>query len=540
MSTRISAGQISLPTDRWFIPLAVLLAATALLRLPSYSEPPWYGDEGIFAAVAHGMLVGGRLYADVWDSKPPLIFLVYALTLKLFGPQVFPLRLATTAVVLATQVILFLIGRQLSGLRRGLLAAAIFGLLTGVPFWEGNLALTEVFMALPLSSAVLWYVWREERSGEGTASLQRDVLTYGGVGLLIAVGTLFRQTGGVLLLTFIAWVLAVHRFRLRRLAILCLAFALPWGGTSLYFLLQGTFAAYWYANVGFFLIYIPSGYRLSGLDRFFIALPSLTVLLWLLIRRQRLRESRLLPFLLLWFTTALAGALIAGRPYGHYLIQAFAPLALLLASIRLPLSLRAGATLVPGLVAVQTAWLLFGVYHSFVHLYRANSPGYYVNYVKYILGIKSERLYNDFFDWHVNRMFRMQAALEAAGARGRTAFIWGEYPWLYVIAGLKPVTRFPTSAYAQDTPLHWPEFKAALVKERPEFIVVAGDAKIPFPFLESFIAEHYQSVGWVQGSRIYRIVEESFDDVPSGAGVVERRRRALGNAGIPDQEPPIP
>jgi 4-amino-4-deoxy-L-arabinose transferase-like glycosyltransferase len=531
----MNAGILRVLGDRrWAIALGLLLLATALARAPPYIEPLWYGDEGIFAAVAHGVLTGGRLYADAWDSKPPLIFLVYALTLKTFGPEMWPLRVLTTATVVGVEVVLFLIGRRLYGPIRAIVAAALFGLLTSVPVWEGNLALTEIFMTLPMCAAVLLYLKRgDDRS-------RNDLVTYGGIGLLVAVAALFRQTGGSLLLTFIAWLLALHGFQVRRLLVLCLGFALPWAAVSLYFLVQGTFDAYWYGIVGFFFTYIPTGYRLSGSERFFIILPSLTVLVWLAVRRQRIVESGLLPFLLLWFTTSLAGALIAGRPYGHYLIQAFPPLVLLIAGLRLPARREVVTAAVAALVAAQTLFLMFGVYRGVYHIYRANSSLYYYNFIDYVRGDKSERRYNDFFDWHVNRMLLMASTLDSLGARGRTAFIWGEYPWLYPVAGLTPVTRFPTSAYAQDTPAHWPEFTAALVEGQPEFVIVTGDSKIPFPFLESFLAEHYRMVGWVQGSRIYEVNEGAFGEDGKSSDLVGRRKRNPPIVVDPGMSGPIP
>ncbi|HEY4684730.1 MAG TPA: hypothetical protein VII57_01655, partial [Dehalococcoidia bacterium] len=56
---------------------ALLLVAgfavgTLILRLPTFFEPPWHTDEGIFAAVAQKVVSGGQLYADAWESKPPL------------------------------------------------------------------------------------------------------------------------------------------------------------------------------------------------------------------------------------------------------------------------------------------------------------------------------------------------------------------------------------------------------------------------------------------------------------------------------------
>ena len=55
------------------IPILILIC----LRVPSIFESYWYGDEGIYAAVAQEMYQGKMLYRDVWDHKPPLIFLIF-------------------------------------------------------------------------------------------------------------------------------------------------------------------------------------------------------------------------------------------------------------------------------------------------------------------------------------------------------------------------------------------------------------------------------------------------------------------------------
>ncbi len=89
--------------------LILILFLLFLLRFPSLFEPNWYGDEGIFAAVAHNLTQGGILYQTAWDNKPPLIYLLYAGIFKLFGPEQFYLRLAATISALLTTTFIFLI-----------------------------------------------------------------------------------------------------------------------------------------------------------------------------------------------------------------------------------------------------------------------------------------------------------------------------------------------------------------------------------------------------------------------------------------------
>lgn len=62
--------------------LLILLSALIvfiILRIPSFFEPHWYGDEGVYAGVVHAWEQGKTLYIDIWDNKPPGIYFLYAL-----------------------------------------------------------------------------------------------------------------------------------------------------------------------------------------------------------------------------------------------------------------------------------------------------------------------------------------------------------------------------------------------------------------------------------------------------------------------------
>src|SRR5258708_8212336 len=50
-----------------------------LLRLPSLFEPYWYGDEGIYEVIGFALRHGRLLYQGIWDNKPPLLYLLYAI-----------------------------------------------------------------------------------------------------------------------------------------------------------------------------------------------------------------------------------------------------------------------------------------------------------------------------------------------------------------------------------------------------------------------------------------------------------------------------
>ncbi len=74
-------------------PLLGVLAVSLLWRLPSWWDPPWVNDEGTYFAVAQAMAHGYRLYADVWENKPPGLYLLYTAVYHLFGVSLLVMRL---------------------------------------------------------------------------------------------------------------------------------------------------------------------------------------------------------------------------------------------------------------------------------------------------------------------------------------------------------------------------------------------------------------------------------------------------------------
>src|SRR3989339_2271242 len=180
-----------------FVVLSLILFAIFLFRLPSLFEPFWYGDEGIFAAVANNLNQDGVLYQTAWDNKPPMIYLTYAAIFKTLGTSMFSLRLVTLAVVLTTAVVIYEIAKKLLGENRALFATLIFGFLTSLRIVEGNLALTEIFMILPISAAMMIVILRKF-----------DPLSLFAAGMLFAIASLYKQVGAfeaVALGIFLFW-----------------------------------------------------------------------------------------------------------------------------------------------------------------------------------------------------------------------------------------------------------------------------------------------------------------------------------------------
>jgi hypothetical protein len=76
----LEEGPLPAGTLQWFLPAAALTVLAYLLSARSMLDQ----DVFIMAEIAQRLLSGARLYADIWDNKPPLTLLIYALPQLLF------------------------------------------------------------------------------------------------------------------------------------------------------------------------------------------------------------------------------------------------------------------------------------------------------------------------------------------------------------------------------------------------------------------------------------------------------------------------
>lgn len=501
--------------------LIALVLGTVLLRLPSFFEPPWHTDEGIFEGVAQRVIHGGRLYADAWESKPPLFIYIYVAVIKVFGAGVLPLRLAATASAIGTELALFGVAQRFMDRRAAFVAAGALTVLLAVPFWEGTLALTEIFTVLPTTLAVLC-VLRALSDENGWRRNAWFILA----GLLFGVAFLIRQTSAAAGLAVLLWLLLSGRPWLRPGMLMALGGAGVVVPVVLGFALFGSFYWFWDANVGFFFDYVPSGRQLPFHYRPLIVLPTLAAIGALVLYRRR-GETPVWGLPALWLTLMLAAALLTGRPYSHYFIQTFPPLALLIALTVKPEARKWRPTRQqwPSFaLAGALALLWFGVVvpefsGNVLAMRYSKAEDYYANFAGWALGLKSREAYDGYFDKRVRLTRRLDATLERLGARGRRVYIWGEYPWVYALTGSEPATPYMTSFYVLLIPYLDTGLDDSLAAADPPFVVVTADAwpiyydatgvlqhryRNATRALNGLLAERYEAVARVGRATVFR------------------------------------
>lgn len=119
-----------------------------LLRLPSLFEPYWYGDEGIYQVIGIALRNGRLLYRDIWDNKPPLLYLIYAF----FNGDQFWARLFSLTIGIFTVIAFYVLSARLFENKKKAVfwSTGIFTVLFGLPLIEGNIANAENFMLFPI------------------------------------------------------------------------------------------------------------------------------------------------------------------------------------------------------------------------------------------------------------------------------------------------------------------------------------------------------------------------------------------------------
>jgi len=123
--------------DGWLVVASWLVVGLSAAQILLFS----FGrDQGIYATVADGIVHGLMPYRDVWDFKPPGIFLVYALAQALFGKTMLAPRLLEVAGLLGMIVGFMRISETFFGVKRvGLVGGAVAALIHAqLEFWHSG------------------------------------------------------------------------------------------------------------------------------------------------------------------------------------------------------------------------------------------------------------------------------------------------------------------------------------------------------------------------------------------------------------------
>lgn len=480
--------------SKHYLFFALILFLTFLLRFPSLYEPFWYGDEGIFAAVATNLNQGGVLYQTAWDNKPPMIFLTYASIFKLLGVSMFSLRLVTIVVVLATSAAIYEIANHLIGQRRALIASLVFGILSSLRIVEGNLSLTEVFMILPISLAMMFVIVRKF-----------DYLSVFSAGFLIAVASLYKQVGVLeaAALGIFLFLYSKNSFEfIKKGVVLSLGFSIPFTVTISYFAQNGILNDYLFAAYFYYQIYFEESPQRALLINVLKLLPILAAVSFGVLKKLR-GKAEVFHLVFLWCAFSFLGSYFSGRAYGHYLVQVLPALSILVASISFKIKMNGARVAFFTFFFVPLIILTQLLFTDFLSGGPINQIKYYKNFVGFASGSKSTADYNNFFDGNVNRVVTISDFFNTRKNFDGSAYIWGDLPWLYAAGNLENPVRYVTSFHVFGVPTGKAEVITSLAARPPTYIIKTPQSIGYFAELEKLLAEKYTLVSNVESVQVH-------------------------------------
>ncbi len=322
--------------------VGALLAPVFLARLGAL-DVPLERDEGAYAYIAAQWRSGLIPYRDVFDHKPPLVYLVYAAVLTVRDQSPEAVRLAASVYFLGAVLAVWLLARAVLPPALALLATALFAALGSSHLIEGTDLNTEHLLVLPATLACYLALVAVRRQAPALAGLS---------GALLACAIAAKPVGALVALPVAlayVWSPAPTDRRLPRGALTLAAVAgllVGLGPWLLYFALHGALGDLLYAVVVYNGAYAAEGLRTwlddeagqAGLRRFarplwlpvgYAPLFGVAALVAACVRPRGRRPGLLV--VVAYFLVSWAGARLAGRNFPHYFVPALPGLAVLVA-----------------------------------------------------------------------------------------------------------------------------------------------------------------------------------------------------------------
>ena len=249
--------------DKWkkLWPGLVLVALCGIIlcsRLHTYNEP-LERDITIYAVIAHEMRAGRALYSDLWDHKPPAIYVSFEAAELVAGYGRRSIFLVNILATLGTMIACYVAGSaEGAGRMGGLVAATLWAFVSGDIAFEGNQPNTEVFLNAFLTAGFAVFIRAQK---ENLGPLRALV-----AGLFFAIASLYKQVviaeAALLALAYLVWTpTGARKKAIVDLALFGSVGAAAWAAVSGYFAARGHGQAFFDAVITYNRWYSSSSWH---------------------------------------------------------------------------------------------------------------------------------------------------------------------------------------------------------------------------------------------------------------------------------------
>src|SRR5262245_13986272 len=159
---------------------SLVIAWLLFLRAPFFAIPSIDWDESTFIIMGQGILDGFLPYVELWDFKPPFVFVFFAGAIATFGKSIVAIRFAGSLWLAAASYLLFLCALALTNDRLQSFVVAMFA---ATVISLSTLYVSSELLALtPLVAAQLALLQQNE-----------ELPRFYTCGLLIGIAGMFRS-----------------------------------------------------------------------------------------------------------------------------------------------------------------------------------------------------------------------------------------------------------------------------------------------------------------------------------------------------------
>ncbi len=485
MPGKIKGWSKSLP-----VVLLVILLAVVILRLPSLFEPRYYGDEDIYLTVGMGIRKGLVLYKDVFDNKPPLIYLMGALAGSFFWFRVILLLWNLLSVTLFYDLAILVMRDK----TKAEVSTMVFAVMSTIPLFEGQIVNSEVLFILTTITGWL-LVWRELKLEKTNMARWLAAGTSMGVGVLFKMPALVDVLG----LVFVAVILAPKILvGIKRAVWLSIGATVPLALSILGFVFTGAVAIYLKSAFWELFPYLSSwgnkgASQGSGLGLRAVLL-SISCMILLIARKK---FSTALIAVSAWMIFAIFGALLSGRPYPHYLMQVVPPLSFIFVWLLMGDKRE-------GIFATVHTLIFAGIFCAFRFWYYP-TYSYYEAFIRFAVGRTSRDEYSAVFEKKALWYRPLVEFIKATTSSKDRIFVWGTDPAIYVFSKRLPASRYTVAYHVHEKGAE-KEVMGELEKNKPRLIVlVKGEGE--FDELSQYISREFLLVGEFGEAQVFRRME---------------------------------
>ncbi len=501
------------------------------LRIPSLLEPYWYGDEGIYSAVANEIIKGELLYVQIWDHKPPGIYLIYALTHNFQEAQIFVLKLINLILGLLTIFILYKIAKQVFKNKKISIFTSTFiaTFLLGSTYLEANIFNAENIFILTTSIAI-WIFLKFKKNNFQT---KKQIFALGlifGLGVFFKIHPIFDATALFIFLIInkyttkkISQLFHLNLQKNLKLIFQILSDTITYFfGVFFFLILSGIY--YFFINKFnyFFDSVIMYNFKYSentlgdtGLG--FIIYPDslklrlllisivLIIILFFVFKKKITQIS---AFLIIWAFFSFFAVKLSSRPYPHYLIQMIPPICLLIGLGIHKLIISKDKYI--GFIKLSLILLLI---YSFLALYSTQKLE--LGYVKetylpqaynYLFNKIDKNTWHNEFNTDAQRNFKLKNWLEKNNLQNENVFFYGNNPWIYKLAQINNPIRY--TVYFHINERTEDEVIKDLVLSNTEYIVIDKNFKLNSK-IKSYILPKFILLDTLENNRFELYVKQN-------------------------------